>query len=96
MTVRAALVVITVWIAGCAAAPPVYGSTSSAQSPGISTPATHSYDDGHTDQSSAGSNPAFWILSVAVICLIVIAAIMLRAGRPPRAHLSRSESPLDR
>ncbi|MBU8827013.1 hypothetical protein [Mycolicibacterium goodii] len=88
-----AIIAAILWIAGCTVAAPAYGLTSSTPSPTVSSPATHTYDDGHTDQSSTGSNPAFWILSVAVIGLIAIAVIMLRAGRPPRTHLSRGEPP---
>ncbi len=54
MTARAAFIAATAWIAGCVVAAPAYGLTSSMPSPTVSSPATHSYDDGHTDQSSTG------------------------------------------
>lgn len=70
-------------------------TTSPAPSPTITTPTTHSYDDSHTGQQAPGSNPAFWILGAAAICLVVIATIMLRAGRPARTHLDRGAHPPD-
>lgn len=73
----------------------VGATTSSAPSPTIATPTTHSYDDSHTDQQAPGSNPALWILAAAAICLAVIATIMFRAGRPPRTHLARGAHPPD-
>ena len=95
MTVRH-IVIVTVailLIAGWMAPGSASGSTTSTPSQVNSTPVTHSYDDGHTDQEADGSNPAFWILGFAVGCLVVIAVIMLRAGREPRAHLSRGAPP---
>ena len=57
--------------------------------PAETTPTTHSYDDTHTGPQPEVANPALWILAGAVAGLIAIAVIMLRAGKPPRHHLSR-------
>ncbi|MCV7432663.1 MULTISPECIES: hypothetical protein [Mycolicibacterium] len=91
---RAAILTIAILLLiGCIAPASASGSSTSAPSPVNTTPVTHSYDDGHTDQQADGSNPAFWILAIAVSCLVVIAVIMLRAGRAPRALLSRGAPP---
>ena len=91
MTARAMLLVTLTLMAGLTLAIPAHGATSSPPSQVISTPVAH--DDEHTDRSAPGANPAFWILSVAVLCLVAIALIMVRAGRAPRAHLSRGAPP---
>ncbi|UXA11119.1 hypothetical protein KXD97_24170 [Mycobacterium sp. SMC-8] len=91
VAVAAALVGLASTGAPTAAAEPTSGQTSSiapTHSAGP-TPTKHSYDDTHTGQQPEGVNPALWILAGAVIGLIAIAVIMLRAGKPVRHQLSR-------
>ena len=77
MTARAMLLVTLTLMAGLTLAIPAHGATSSPPSQVISTPVAH--DDEHTDRSAPGANPAFWILSVAVLCLVAIALIVVIA-----------------
>lgn len=94
--IPAVVVAATVLLFAALSVPIHAGATTSpAPSPTITTPTTHSYDDSHTDQQAPGSNPAFWILGAAAICLVAIATIMLRAGRPARTHLARGAHPPD-
>ena len=81
---------LTLIVATTSVSVPVGASTTTTSPmPTITAPTTHSYDDSHTKEQAPGSSLAFWILGAAVICLAVIAAVMLWAGRPPRTKLSR-------
>lgn len=53
------------------------------------TPTTHSYDDKHSEKRPEGSRPALWILAGAVVGLVAIAVILMRAGNAPRHHVTR-------
>lgn len=84
------------WLASPAAAydaaqPPIAESTSTPVSPSTSvpTPTTHSYEDEHSEQQPEGSSPALWILAGAVLGLVTIAVILLRAGGSPRHQVTR-------
>ncbi len=61
--------------------PPLVAATSTP-----SAPATHSYDDGHTDDRPEGSGPALWILLGAVSGLSLIGATLLWSGRKHARH----------
>lgn len=65
-------------------------STSVVPSPSAPAPTSHSYDDTHSGQQPEGTSPALWILAGAVIGLVSIAVILLRAGRPASHGLKRS------
>ena len=65
-------------------------STTTSQSPAVPTPTKHSYDDSHSEQKPEGASPALWILAGALLGLIAIAVILLRAGKTERHHLTRS------
>lgn len=92
-----AFVAVLVGIASISAAS-VYAEPSSAEasstptspSPGAPTPTKHSYDDTHSGQQPEGTSPALWILAGAVIALVSIAVILLRARGPARHGLERS------
>lgn len=65
-------------------------ATSVTPSPGTPVPTPHSYDDEHSGQQPQGASPALWILAGAVIGLVSIAVILLRAGRPASHGSTRS------
>lgn len=91
VAVLATLLGLASSVAATVVAEPTSAQASSTVSPRPAgpTPTTHSYDDPHTGQRPEGANPALWILAGAVAGLIAIAIVMLRAGKPPRHHLSR-------
>jgi hypothetical protein len=93
IAVVAALLAIASMAAASAAAEPSSAEPTSApaaSSPGVPTPTTHSYDDTHSGQQPEGASPALWILGGAVVGLVAIGVILLRAGRPARHDLKRS------
>ena len=61
-----------------------------APSPRVPAPTTHSYDDTHSGRQPEGSSPALWILAGAVMGLVAIAVVLLRADKPARHDLERS------
>lgn len=65
-------------------------STTTSPSPAVPTPTKHSYDDTHSGQQPEGASPALWILGGALMGLMAIAVILLRAGKTERHHLTRS------
>ncbi|SEH55132.1 hypothetical protein SAMN04489835_1317 [Mycolicibacterium rutilum] len=67
-------------------------SATTSQTPAIPTPTKHSYDDTHSGQQPEGASPALYILGGALLGLMAIAVILLRAGKTERHHLTRSAS----
>jgi len=67
-------------------------SAPAAPSPGVPPPTTHSYDDTHSGQQPEGASPALWILAGAVMGLVAIAVVLLRADKPARHDLKRGPS----
>lgn len=65
-------------------------SATTSPSAAVPTPTKHSYDDKHSEQQPEGASPALWILGGALIGLIAIAVILLRAGKTERHHLARN------